>query len=751
MTEKFEDLFRGHEEKKEPIYKFKKMVKSPEGAEEREFVSVGGTEIEVNTEGRGTQFGAAEFADFALDAKTLDLLQIYAKAIKLNQPPLIEGTTDIGKSKALEYLAFLTNNFLIYQSFSGQTDVSELIGKYVPNTEDARKTFERTLAQKNRGALKPETLAIIEKASNEKEPRGLFEDECHRIAELEGLSFERIEWVWQDGTVPKAMEFNGGKGAWLYFDELGAAEPQILVKLNRIFARGVKRIEITENGGREVFGGENFRLIATTNPPSYAGREPFEKDFLRRWVYQKVSGLNQKDFKARLDFAGLKSADKGGRSDIFGRKEINELLNDLIASFAFLSQAYLDKIPKEHGEQQFRLGDFTDALRVAEYLRILGADDLIGALKEAVEFYYIGKIDENKTDTEDKNVRDKLRDILKALIDKKNAERRLEELLADPEIVRARAEIKGKLAAAEARARKLARESAARKGAEGEAGEKVTIIEGKHERTNEKGEKIEEEIEIDLEKRLEEMREFYKNNKVDWIELPEKIGVTEEQAKKMKEQIEKFGFNWAIIIPEGLVGEPEMEEYTDKDGKKKKRIKEGSNKEYKKLHELMSKGYNATNTGDNYDKDGKFEGTQDKRKGLRIILTRKDKELGDNLLFAETKNKSAKELEDWIKEGKTKDGTELKEYGLTGITESEYLVMQREYYEEKTREGKTGDEAHIDVIDWTWFLESGRPVLGRVPFGGWYSVSQSLDFSSDGSAYRHVLLGGRLAGSFEII
>jgi hypothetical protein len=219
----------------------------------------------------------------------------------------------------------------------------------------------------------------------------------------------------------------------------------------------------------------------------------------------------------------------------------------------------------------------------------------------------------------------------------------------------------------------------------------------------------------------------------------------------MKEQIEKFGFNWAIIIPEGLVGEPEMEEYTDKDGKKKKRIKEGSNKEYKKLHELMSKGYNATSTGDNYKEDGKFEGTQDKRKGLRIILTRKDKELGDNLLFAETKNKSAKELEDWIKEGKTKDGTELKEYGLTGITESEYLVMQREYYEEKTREGKTGDEAHIDVIDWTWFLESGRPVLGRVPAGGWGSASQSLYFYSGGSVGRSDHLGGRLAGSFEII
>jgi hypothetical protein len=77
--------------------------------------------------------------------------------------------------------------------------------------------------------------------------------------------------------------------------------------------------------------------------------------------------------------------------------------------------------------------------------------------------------------------------------------------------------------------------------------------------------------------------------------------------------------------------------------------------------------------------------------------------------------------------------------------------MQREYYEEKTREGKTGDEAHIDVIDWTWFLESGRPVLGRVPHGHWFSVGQRLTFGSSGSAYRRDDLGGRLAGSFEII
>ena len=244
MSEKFEGLFEKPKDQG-PVFKFKKTIENKEGEKtEKEFVNVAGIELEVNTEGPGSQFRAEEFEDFALDEKTMELLKIYAKAIKLNQPPLIEGPTDIGKSKALEYLAHLTNNFLIYQSFSGQTDVSELIGKYVPNTEGARKTFERILSNKNRGSLKPETMKILKKADREKEVRGLTEDECKKIAEIEGLSFDKIDWIWQDGTVPKAMEHNGGQGCWLYFDELGAAEPQILVKLNRIFARGIKGLRL---------------------------------------------------------------------------------------------------------------------------------------------------------------------------------------------------------------------------------------------------------------------------------------------------------------------------------------------------------------------------------------------------------------------------------------------------------------------------------------------------------------------------
>ncbi len=119
QNQNFEEFFQASpetEQKRGPVYKLKKEVKSASGEKEiREFVSVAGIELAVNTEGRGTQFSADEFDDFALDETAMKLLQIFAKAIKLNQPPLVEGPTDIGKSKALEYLAFLTNNYLIYQ------------------------------------------------------------------------------------------------------------------------------------------------------------------------------------------------------------------------------------------------------------------------------------------------------------------------------------------------------------------------------------------------------------------------------------------------------------------------------------------------------------------------------------------------------------------------------------------------------------------------------------------------------------
>ena len=285
-----------------------------ENPETKAYLNVAGVDLEVWTDENGSQFNEKDFEKFALDNKAMELLTIVAKSVKLDQPSLIEGETDIGKSRALEYLAYLTNHHLIYQSFSGQTDVTELIGKYVPRvSNDIPKTQRKEIEEKinefihlfdptqtreggervktkNEKTLSEKSQRLLQICLSEE--RGVSEAEMKEIAKYEGYSFEGVNWQWQDGTVPMAMEANGGKGCWLYFDELGAAEPQILVKLNRILtSEGLRRLEITENGSRRVEGGPNFRLIASTNPPSYAGRLPFEKDFIRRWNYQVVGRL----------------------------------------------------------------------------------------------------------------------------------------------------------------------------------------------------------------------------------------------------------------------------------------------------------------------------------------------------------------------------------------------------------------------------------------------------------------------------
>ena len=383
---------------------------------ERKHIKVLGIELEMNEEGEWTQFGARDFEGFAIDKKAIELMKIMATGIKLNQPPLIEGPTDTGKSKTLEFLSYLTNHYLLYQSFSGQTDVTELIGKYVPAVEDVRIRFEKLL--ENKKNLKLETIKILQKFEFDPNRLTLSLEECKQIALSESLvqpeNLEKLQWNWSDGTVPRAMKYGNGRGCWLYFDELGAAEPQILVKLNRIFGGNFARITITENSQNPDIEatypdwhqrkGElnQFRLVATTNPPSYAGREPFEKDFIRRWVYQRIGRLDKETFLARLDFVGhrrkselpeLKKQKLSEGIDLEKIPELDHILNLVISEFREQAQMKLDSKEWERGEQEFRFDDFSDALRIQKYLREMQGADLTETLKDAIRFYYLGKIE----------------------------------------------------------------------------------------------------------------------------------------------------------------------------------------------------------------------------------------------------------------------------------------------------------------------------------------------------------------------
>ncbi len=105
--------------------------------------------------------------------------------------------------------------------------------------------------------------------------------------------------------------------------------------------------------------------------------------------------------------------------------------------------------------------------------------------------------------------------------------------------------------------------------------------------------------------------------------------------------------------------------------------------------------------------------------------------MDDDALFKSTLKKSVEDLE---KDQLTK---------FTGLSESTYLVYQREYFK------RTGQ--HLDIKRATWLLASTRPSSGRVPVGDWDPSIGQLYFGSNARDSQDGLLGCRLAGSFEVI
>src|SRR3989339_397942 len=79
-------------------------------------------------------------------------------------------------------------------------------------------------------------------------------------------------------------------------------------------------------------------------------------------------------------------------------------------------------------------------------------------------------------------------------------------------------------------------------------------------------------------------------------------------------------------------------------------------------------------------------------------------------------------------------------WGVSGLTEAEYLIFQRRYFEETNK--------HLDETRWTWLAASRRPRSGRVPGGSWDTDLERLDFHSDAADHRSASQGCRLAGSF---
>ncbi len=381
-------------------------------------VDVLGVKIDRHREVAPRVPGAERFTTFSEDEFSLDLLQTIAKSVALDQPLLLEGEAAVGKSYTIEYLAHLCNREVYRMSLNGQTDTTDLIGKWVPRTETVRKKIESLLKNPDRctndGArrLVESKMAKGSPAKKEEiapehgEPLvGFSREDMETIATLEGIEVPEGDWVWQDGDIPKQMK----NGAWSVLDEVNTCEPQILVRLNALLEKGGQLV-LSEDGSKVVPRHKDFRLFATVNPPGgrYKGRIPLSAEWISRWNYQNMGELPKEIRAQRLMAAdGVPTPEvKAGKVNFVQAQEVPtertladyygvEWVRDLYTKYAEFAAKVREMLRKgELAKDQTQIFDFDqrDDWRFREYIRKFHeSGNIKKTIRDAITYCFANK------------------------------------------------------------------------------------------------------------------------------------------------------------------------------------------------------------------------------------------------------------------------------------------------------------------------------------------------------------------------
>lgn len=361
--------------------------------------------------------------------ESFEILEAMAITYNLRQPLLIEGPTAIGKTYLAEkFTELLYGRGVKPLDFycSGQTDVSELMAKWVPKveTEEEKKKWNEFLELAETGVKISQIAQEIEERTSlsQEQKLVLIHKKLQELAKEAGLS-EKTQWRFQYGAVPKAMglirnldgtfsfDEKKGEGFVLHIEEVGLAEPQVinaLLKLRGKKGKIAEEIQLWENGGRKIKAGPKFWVFFSTNPPEeYLARNEIDPALSRGVVFKRMHELSSESLYLAANYyftyINNKPYEKpeGCILDIYNYPEIGREIAKIIALFHNDFNNALKK--GEKGRTQRIPLTLDDMARVAEYLiffqvrdKNTGFLDLTTTLKKAVDFYYLDRLADEK-------------------------------------------------------------------------------------------------------------------------------------------------------------------------------------------------------------------------------------------------------------------------------------------------------------------------------------------------------------------
>ena len=358
--------------------------------------------------------------------ESFEILEAMARTYKHRQPLLIEGSTAIGKTYlADKFTELLYGRGVKLLDFycSGQTDVSELMAKWVPKveTEDEKKKWNEFLELAETQVKLSQIAQEVEQAErlSQEQKLALIHTKLQELAKSAGLS-ETTQWQFQYGAVPKAMglirnsdgsfSFNEqkGMGFTLHIEEVGLAEPQVinaLLKLRGKRGQLAEEIQLWENGGRKVKAGPKFWVFFSTNPPEeYLARNEVDPALARGVVFIRMGELSEESLRLAADYyfsykLGEKPKEKpeGCILDIYNHPEIGREIAKVVSAFHNDLNKELKK--GEKGRKQRVPLTLDDMAHVADTLidtqirnKETGLLDLTESLKKHICFYYLDRL-----------------------------------------------------------------------------------------------------------------------------------------------------------------------------------------------------------------------------------------------------------------------------------------------------------------------------------------------------------------------
>lgn len=358
--------------------------------------------------------------------ESFEILEAMARTYKHRQPLLIEAPTAIGKTYLADKFTELRYGKEVKPLdfyCSGQTDVSELMAKWVPKveTEEEKRKWHEFLEL-------AETQIEISKIAQEVEGKEKLSQEqklafihtkLQELAKSAGLT-EKTQWRFQYGAVPKGMglirnpdgsfsfDEQKGLGFTLHIEEVGLAEPQVinaLLKLRGKRGQLAEEIQLWENGGKKVKSGPNFWVFFSTNPPEeYLARNEVDPALARAVVFKRMPEISEESLHLASDYyftykLGEKPEKKpeGCILDIYNHPQIGKEVSKIVSSFHNDLNKELKK--GEKGRQQKIPLTLDDMARVADALvteqirnKKTGWFDLAESLKRLIHFYYLDRL-----------------------------------------------------------------------------------------------------------------------------------------------------------------------------------------------------------------------------------------------------------------------------------------------------------------------------------------------------------------------